>query len=255
MNAARPLSRVRIALTLSLALCAVLPTAAQATQSARITATFTPLRLGAPTTVSLGFTLTTPVGETPSPLTALDFRYPASLGITTSDLGVAACDPARLEANGPAACPANSIMGYGSASVEVPEGGEVIPETASIALVAGPSENGYLRLLVCATGLTPVAARIVMPTLLIKGHLHITVPLVPSLPEGPDVAVVRAHVTIGGHLTYYEHAHGNTIAYRPTGVMLPRRCPHGEFRFAATLSFLDGTQAAAKTAVRCPRRN
>lgn len=245
--------RARTALTLALAVCAVLPAIAHATQSARISARFTPLRLGASTAVSLSFTLTTPAGEIPSPLTALDFRYPASLGIATSGLGVTACDPARLEADGPAACPADSIIGYGSASVEVPEGGEVIPETASIALVAGPSENGYLRLLVCATGLTPVAARIVMPTLLVNGHLQITVPLVPSLPEGPDVAVVSAHVMIGGHLTYYEHTRGKTIAYRPKGVMLPRHCPREGFQFTATLSFLDGTQAAAHTSAACPR--
>jgi hypothetical protein len=248
------LPRARTALTLTLALCALLPATAHATPSAHITARFVPLRLGAPSTVSLGFTLTTPAGEIPSPLTALDFRYPANLGIATSDLGVAGCDPARLEADGPAACPADSIMGYGSASVQVPEGGEIVPETASIAIVAGPSKDGYFNLLVSATGLSPVAARIVMPTLLIHGHLHITVPLVPSLPEGPDVAIIGARVTIGGHLTYYEHTHGKTIAYHPKGVMLPRRCPHGGFQFTATLSFLDGTQTAAHTTVACPTR-
>lgn len=250
------MTRARVALcgAAALALCALLASSASATQTARISAAFVPERLGAPTTATLGFQIVAPAGQIPSPLTGLDFRYPADLGIATSGLGVASCDPARLEADGPSACPPNSIMGYGSASVEVPLGGEVVPETATIALVAGPSENGYLRLLVCATGLTPVAARIVMPTLLIAGHLHISVPLVPSLPEGPDVAVVRAQVKLGGHLTYYEHIGGRTVAYHPKGVVLPRRCPRGGFRFSATFAFLDGTQTRAQTAVRCPGR-
>jgi hypothetical protein len=250
------LTRARVALCAlaAFALFALSPSTASAAQSARISASFTPERLGAPTTATLGFQIVAPARQIPSPLTAMDFRYPANLGIATSGLGVASCDPARLEADGPSACPADSIMGYGSASVEVPLGGEVVPETASIVLVAGPSENGYLRLLVCATGLTPVAARIVMPTLLIAGHLHISVPLVPSLPEGPDVAVVRAQVKLGGHLTYYEHVHGRIIAYHPKGIVLPRRCPRGGFRFSATFSFLDGTQTRAQTIVRCPGR-
>jgi hypothetical protein len=185
----------------------------------------------------------------------MDVHYPADLGLATSGLGVAACDPIQLEANGPAACPPDSVMGYGSASVEVPLGAEVILETASIVLVAGPSENGYIRLLVCATGLTPVAARIVMPTLLAGGHLHISVPLVPSVPEGPDVALVRARVTIGGRLTYYERVHGKNVPYHPRGVSLPRRCPRGGFRFESVLAFADGSRARAHTVVPCPRRH
>jgi hypothetical protein len=121
-------------------------------------------------------------------------------------------------------------------------------------LVAGPSEGGYIRLLVCATGLTPVAARVVMPTLLIAGHLRISVPLVPSLPEGPDVSVVSARVSLGGRLTYHERVGKRTVAYHPKGVKLPRRCPRGGFRFSASFSFVDGSKASARTAVRCPRR-
>ena len=148
---------------------------------------FTPLRLGAPTTVSLGFQISAGAGQVPSPLTGVDFHYPANLGIATSGLGVASCPVAELEAHGPSICPPDSRMGSGSAFVEIPVGGEVLTETASIGLVAGPSENGYVKLLVSATGLSPVAARIVMPSLLLAGNLKLTVPLVESLPEAPDV--------------------------------------------------------------------
>ena len=118
--------------------------------------------------------------------------------------------------------------------------------------MAGPSQNGYLKLLISASGAYPVAARIVMSTLLLPGQLQINVPLVAGLPEGPDVAVVRVNVTIGGNLTYYERSHGKKVAYRLQGILLPRRCPAGGFRFRANFSFLDGSHAQSQTVVRCP---
>ncbi len=239
------------------ALCALLivTTPAWGAQTATISARFSPERLGAPTTVSFGFSIAAADDGLPSALMGIDFHYPRQLGLGTSDLGLASCDPATLRARGPKACPPNSIMGAGNALAEFQVSPEVSEETASIALVAGPSQNGYVNLLISATGTYPVAARIVMPTLLLPGHLHVNVPLVPGIPEGPDVAVVQVHATLGGKLTYYERRHGKRIAYHPKGIELPKRCPHGGFRFSATFSFLDGTQAQAATVVRCPGRH
>jgi hypothetical protein len=236
------------------ALCALLaPASAQATQLTSISADFSPLRLGSPTALSLGFDVRTPDGSLPSPLTSIDFHYPTNLGIGTSGLGLATCTQAKLSFDGPKTCPPNSIMGRGSALAEFQISPEVSEETAEIALVAGPSQNGYLKLLISATGDYPVAARIVMSTLLLPGQLRIEVPLVAGLPEGPDVAVVRVKVTIGGNLTYYERSHGKKVAYRPQGILLPKRCPAGGFRFRASFSFLDGTRSEAQTVVKCPR--
>lgn len=232
----------------------LVPAGASATQLTSISAGFSPERLGAHTAISLGFDVRTADGSLPSALTGIAFHYPPDLGIGTSGLGLATCSPDKLSLDGPKACPANSIMGNGSALVEFQVSPEVSEETAEIALVAGPSQNGYLKLLISATGTYPVAARIVMSTLLLPGQLRISVPLVPGLPEGPDVAVVRARVTIGGNLTYYERAHGRRVAYRPSGIELPRHCPRGGFRFRASFSFLDGAKTQAQTVVKCPRK-
>jgi hypothetical protein len=145
-------------------------------------------------------------------------------------------------------------MGTGTALAKFRVGPEIYSENATLAIVAGPSQNGYVDMLIAATGLSPVKARILMSTLLLPGHLQFTVPLVPSLPEGEDVSVVTAHVTLGGHFTYYEKVHGKTVPFMPTGIKLPRKCPHAGFRFAAKFSFLDGTRAEARTAVKCPKR-
>jgi hypothetical protein len=236
------------------ALCALLlPTSAWSTQLTSISAGFSPERLGSPTALSLGFDVRAAEGGLPSALTGIVFHYPADLGIGTSGLGLATCTQAKLSLDGPKACPPNSIMGRGNALAEFQVSPEVSEENAEIALVAGPSQNGYLKLLISATGAYPVAARIVMSTLLLPGQLQISVPLVEGLPEGPDVAVVRVNVTIGGKLTYYERSHGRRVAYRPQGILLPKRCPAGGFRFHADFSFLDGTHSQAQTVVKCPR--
>jgi hypothetical protein len=232
--------------------CAWLAGTAHGAQTATITTAFRPLRLGAPTTVSLGFDITARAVRVPSPLVGVEFHYPPNLGIATSDLGSASCAVAEVEAHGPSICPPNSVMGRGSALVRIPVGGEVESELAAITLIAGPSPDGNVRLLVTAVGESPVIARIVMPSTLRAGNLQLTVPLVESLPEAPDVSVVRVRAVLGGNLTYRERRKGRTIFYRPKGVILPRTCPHGGFRFSARFRFQDGTEAEARSRVACP---
>jgi hypothetical protein len=246
------MSRARI-LAAALALCVLVSSAADAHPSARLTAAFTPERLGAPTTISASFRITWSERRPPV-LTGVQLAYPHNLGFATSGLGLAACNPALLEENGPEACPPNSHMGSGSALVEVPIGGYLYQEAAQLTVLAGPSPNGYLQLLVSAVGVSPVAALVVLSGELLPGRLNITVPPIPTLPEGPYVALVAMHLTLGGHLTYYERVHGKNIAYHPAGIGLPRSCPRGGFPFAASFAFLDGRHADAHTKVPCPRR-
>lgn len=239
-------------LVATLALCACAPSAVLATPSAKMSAAFTPKRLGAPTTISASFQLFWSE-QRPPVLSSVQLAYPRNLGFATSGLGLAACDPVLLEENGPEACPANSHMGSGSAVVEIPLGGFLYQEKVQLTLLAGPSLNGYLQLLVSGVGVSPVAALVVLSGELLPGRLSITIPPIPTLPEGPYVALVAMHLTLGGHLTYYERVHGRTIAYHPAGIGLPRSCPRGGFPFGATFSFLDGQHASARTKVACPR--
>ena len=151
-------------------------------------------------------------------------------------------------------------MGQGSALTEIQIGPEIERETAEVAIIRAPSQNGQFALLFYADGMTPVSAQVTFPGLLLPGPgpndetIHIDVPLVPSLPEAPDVAVIRLHATIGPRgLTYYERIGGKLVSYHPKGVLLPDTCPRGGFPFTAILGFLDGTHASADTAVPCPK--
>lgn len=223
--------------------------------------TFTPERLGHGTTVNVSAQIAAPADSVPPPLTTLDIHYPRQLGVATGGLGLSTCTQATLQALGPEGCPANSRMGQGTATAEIPIGPIIIRETAEVAIIRGPEREGHLALLFYAEGKTPVNAQIAFPGLLRPGpegdeSIHIDVPLVPSVPEGPDVAVVRLHATLGPRgLTYYEHTHGHTIAYRPQGVLLPNKCPRGGFAFSATFGFLDGSTTNAQATVPCPARH
>lgn len=223
-------------------------------------AALTPELLGRGTTVDFGFTIDSPAGQVPASVTAVELRYPSNLGIALSGLGVATCSAEALEASGPDGCPANSRMGSGVALAEIQVGPEVISETAQIAIVRAPTQEGHLALLFYADGKEPVSAQIVLAGLLLPvgapfgGSIHIAIPLVPSLPGAPDVAIVQLRSTLGPrHITYYERSHGRTVAYQPRGVVLPDSCPRGGFPFAAELMFMDGSYANAHTTVPCPR--
>jgi hypothetical protein len=217
-----------------------------------MSATFKPERLGHATTISFGFRIGTP-GQAPTALRGVSIAYPRNLGLATSGLGVAPCQPAVLKALGPPACPANSRMGSGTAAIELQIGPILVREKVSLTLLAGPSNDGYLHLLVYASGAYPVEAIVIAGAVLLPGHLRVTVPPIPSLPEAPYVSLAELRMTLGGNLTYYETVKGQSVPYHPHGIGLPERCPRGGFAFAATFAFLDGSHSRADTAVPCPR--
>ncbi len=234
--------------------------AAQSAQSVKLDATLSPEHLGRETTVGFGFQISTRDGGAPSPLTDVEVRYPDHLGLALSGLGFASCSASRLETIGSPACPANSLMGYGTATAEIPIGPSHLYETAHVTIFRAPAEAGQVGLLFHVEAAGPVSAELVFPGLLLSaappyaGSIEIKVPLVPSLPFGPNVAVVKLAMTVGptSKIFYYEHVHGKTLRYHPRGVLLPDSCPRGGFPFAATFGFEDGSHAAAQTKVPCP---
>jgi hypothetical protein len=216
---------------------------------------FAPKRLGAATTISFTIVIDPSAADQPPALSAIDLSYPRGLGFATSGLGLASCDPARLQSEGASACPANARMGGGDALARVAFGPMLVSERVGLSLFAGPSPNGYLHLLVLASGSEPVEARIVMTGVLLPGHLKITVPPVPGLPGAGDVALTQVHATLGGALTYYERVRDRLVAYRPKGVSLPPRCPRGGWQVGATLAFAGGAFSRAEQVIGCPARS
>lgn len=235
---------------------------AQAAQTARLQVGLVPERPGQATTIEFGFTISRLGGGVPSPVTRIDLRYPAHLGIVTSGLGVASCTRALLEADGPEGCPSQSLMGYGTATAEVQVGEEIIQEAATTAVLMAPLAEGNINLLFFVDGYTPLGAQLLFPGLLLPasapygGDLSIIVPLLESFPEGPDVALVRLRSTIGAlGLIYYQRSHGRFVPYRPSGIILPARCPKRGFPFAVAFQFADGSTTTSRARVPCQREH
>lgn len=256
-----PARRLAAGVLVWLATCAAATPLAQAAPQARLHVRFIPERLGHYTTLEFNAAIGVPGGGVPAPMTQLDVSYPHQLGVTVGELGLSTCSLRQLNARGLRGCPANSHMGEGSALAEIPIGPEILQETASVAILRAPEEHERLSLLFYATGISPVYAQLAFPGFLSSApppygaRIHIDVPLVPSLPEGPNVSVVKMHATVGPlGLTYYEYVHGKRVGYKPRGILLPRRCPPGGFAFRAAFAFLDGSSATADTRVRCPKR-
>lgn len=220
---------------------------------------FSPNRLGASTTIGFGFDISEPDGSVPPPLQSVSLKLPPGINYLTTTLGLAICRPSALLERGLAGCPPNSRLGFGSAYVEVPFGETSGHEIPDIQAVMGPPHDGNIVVLFYADGREPVYAQIVFQgeivpgTQTLSGSLNASVPLVPSVPAGPPVSIVKVQTTIGpAHLTYYEKVHGRTISFHPTGVSLPSHCPPGGFAFSASFSFTDGSSTLAKSAVPCP---
>lgn len=243
----------------ALAVCLYTAGGACAAQSVTLGASFTPYRLGGRTTIDLSFQIQAPAGQLPSALTEVEVRYPEDLGFALSGLGLAVCSASMLEAAGPSGCPADSIMGRGNALAELRFGAQLVTESAAVAIARAPDQEGHIALLLYASGPSPVNTQILSPAQLLPaaapfgGRLNMQLPLLASVPGAPDIAIASLHVTLGPQgLTYYERAEGSTLAYTPTGILLPTRCPRGGFPFAATFSFLDGSHQDARASVPCP---
>jgi hypothetical protein len=254
------LSRART-FTLALLICGCLPTAAQASQTVALHTSFSPNRLGASTTIGFGFTIASTTGGLPSPLIHVNLHLPRGMNYVTTTLGLAICKPEALIAKGLSGCSPNSRLGYGSAYVEVPFGTGSGHEIPNIQALMGPPRNGNIVVLFYADGRAPVYAQLVFQGELLPGSgpfggsLDTTIPLIPSVTNGPPVSIISVNSTIGPrHLTYYKHVHGRLVGYHPQGVSVPEKCPRGGFPFFADFTFLDGSTVPAKSNVPCPPR-
>ncbi len=250
-----------LAATAALSACACLPAtaAAKASETATLHTSFAPDRLGASTTLSFSFNITTTAGLAPPPLNSIDLHMPAGMNYAETTLGLAVCQPEVLAKEGLTGCPANSRLGFGSAFVEVPFGNGAGTELPEIQAVMGPSSNGNIVVLFYANGKTPVSAQLVFrgevqpASSPFGSQLQTLVPPIPSVPGGNNVAILSVKATIGPEdLTYYKYVHGKRVSFKPLGIGVPEHCPRGGFPFSASFTFEDGSATSTSTKIPCP---
>lgn len=238
---------------------AKLRVSAGAAQTAKLRVSFDPYVLDRRTTIKLSLRVSGPNGVPPAPVTSLALRLPPNMGIATTTLGQANCEPTQLILGGLRGCSANARIGGGEATAVVPVGAHVVREKASLAALMGPPVEDRLEVLFYVEALSPVFAQLVLPSVVEEDsspygeRLDTQVPLVQAWPDGPDLALETFTSTIGPlHLTYHRKVGGKTISYRPTGIRLPHICPKGGFPFGALLGFEDGSNTTSVYHVPCP---
>ncbi len=243
------------ALLIAIGACSA-ASSARAAESAKLDVGLSPERLSAGTTISFGFQIQAPGGELPAALTTLDVGLPPGMGVDTS--GLVTCARSILNADGPKGCSADAWVGGGSVKVQVPLGEVVRPEIAKLTVFNGPRQGGRTTLLFYAAGRLPIATQLVFSGVIVSGpkgqRIEASIPLIPTLPNTPDAAIVEMKATLGTRQrTYYRTvAGGRRLRIDPKGATLPGRCPAGGFPFSAEFHFNDGSGAEATSSVPCP---
>jgi hypothetical protein len=234
-------------------ICVCAVGSAEAAQSARLQVSLNPTRPGASTTLAFGFQIEDPEGALPPALTRLDVRLPAGMGVDTS--GLATCTEAKLE-HGSKACSTGARVGTGSVKVQVPLGTVTRPESAALTVFNGPRKGGRTTLVFDAIGKLPIATVFVFTGVIVPSpqgqSIEASIPLIPTLPNTPDAAIVEMKASLGTRSqTYYRTVGGRRVRFTPKGATLPGSCPVGGWPFTATFGFGDGSTAEAAASVGC----
>jgi hypothetical protein len=172
-------------------------------------------------------------------------QLPADLGVNLR--GVAICPEARLQSQGPRGCPSRSLLGRGSALLEVRPASQTLREQVSMSAFRGPNHGSSPTLEILGQGETPLDESTISTAVLgpdgapYGSKLAISIPPIPTLALEPNASFQSFSLTIRG-----PGARGGGA------VTVPRRCPGGGFPFAAGFTFADRSTASASTVVACP---
>ncbi len=266
--------RLTATLGATLVLLAALGSSAQASSVATFTTAFQPNRLGQPTSLIVNMKIADSAGGIPTPLANAVVRLPAGMGIDTT--GVGTCARTTLQSRGPSACPANALVGVGSATLQVSLGGTLVSEVASVTPFLGPPQNGRVVLLLYGNGTTPVSAQLTIQGVMqpdtapFGQQLVMPIPTIATIPGAPNASVISLRLTIGANnIAYYRtvtvtkkvRRHGRIVRvkvkqrklFHVRGIVVPRKCPAGgAFPFSLVLTFEDGSTTTTNATAPCP---
>jgi hypothetical protein len=236
-----------LALAALAASCCCVPasTSAEASTGAGIHASLLPDRLGASAAVTFEFRFSEDEEGVPQPLSGVLLELPAGLGINLR--GAPICSTGSLQSRGPSGCPSRSLLGRGTAVLEVRPGSQILPEQVSISVFRGPNRHNRPTLEIFGQGQTPLYESSISTAVLgpdsapYGSRLAISIPPIPTLTLEPNASFQSFSLTIRG-----------PGARGASAVTVPRRCPAGGFPFAASFAFADHSTASAATAVACP---
>ncbi|HTB51027.1 MAG TPA: hypothetical protein VK701_08645 [Solirubrobacteraceae bacterium] len=237
-----------LATALALTACVAPAADAESGTTATIAPSLSPDRLGAEGALRLTIRYAGGESQVPSPVQRAVLRFPAGLGVEIPHLR--SCSPSRLRSQGPSACPAQSLLGHGTALAQAQAGSQIISESIRLSLFVGPFHNLQPTFEILAQGYTPFDERVVLtgtvtPDLAPYGEdLVLSIPPIPTLPLEPDASIVTMSLTVG-----------TPKPHRPITVntiVVPPSCPAGGFPFAAEFTYADGSTDSVLASASCP---
>ncbi len=237
-----------LALLLTLAVCASPVSAAQSSTTATIRPILSPDRLGAEGALRLTINYLSNESAVPLPVSGTVLRFPAGLGVEIPHLR--SCSLTRLRAQGPKACPPQSLLGHGHAIAEAQAGSQIISEGIDLTLFVGPFHNLQPTFEILGQGYTPFDERVVLTGTVRPDNppygedLVLSIPPIPTLPLEPDASILSMSLTVGT----VKPRHPITV----NTIVVPPSCPTGGFPFAAEFTYADGSTSSALASAACP---
>jgi hypothetical protein len=237
--------------------CLTVAAVAWAAETLTVSVNFDPDRLGVPTNVAVEGKFHSSSGGLPSPITKFTAYLPAGLTIDTRGAGT--CTASKLEASGPAGCPADSRAGFGGGVGLLELAHEIVRESYTLDFFFAGRQDGRLVLLAYVDGIAPASVEQVLVAREITAPkpygigFSVVVPPIATLPDASDASVESAFLTIGSaNVAYYEQLHGKKTLVHVRGLVTPKSCPAGGFRLQATIGFADDTSLTVDPTVPCP---
>lgn len=259
------MSRLARALAILVVSVSLPPSLAAAQPPVRLAVGFSDgARLGRSTAIDISLS----VDDRLAPVNEVRLLTPSGLTLTASRLGIVPCRRPAFEvinvlnAVTHGRCPANSLIGTGSATAGLLlNEDETISGAAFIELHAGPSVDDKPGLVITADTYNPArmqltyAGYLYVPPPAFGLGLTIRIPALPHLPFDSEIALTNFRLVVGSpSITYNKIVHGKRLAYHPGGVPLPDACPRKGFRFRAIVRFADASRRTADASVPCPPR-
>jgi hypothetical protein len=233
--------------------------AAQAEETVSIKASFTPDVLGVPSNVFGSATIGSTDTPLPSPPTKIVVLGPAGMGLNLEGTGV--CEQAKLENEGPSACPADSRGGFGGGLGAFELAKEITDENFTLDFFLADNRPGHVVLLIYLNAVTPVSVQLVFRAPVIQEPkpyglgFSVEVPPIHSVPGASDATALNTFITLGAkNVAYFRTIHGKRKLFHVKGILVPKQCPRGGFPVASQFSFEDGSTVMTKSTIPCPKK-
>jgi len=229
-----------------------------ASQTFTVSSSFTPDRLDTPTNLATETTFRDG-SNTPAPLSEIVTYAPAGMEVDVH--GMATCEKARLEADGPSGCPEDSRIGFGGGVGLVQVASEADREPYTLDLFLGPAQDGRLVILIYVSASDPVSLQLVLAAREIHAPkpygfgIAVAIPPIYTLPGAGNASLESAYLSLGGKgIAYYRLVHGRRQLLHVRGLVVPKACPRGGFPFETIISFENGATNTARYTSPCPRK-